>query len=138
MTKTKESSRAEDNERVGMEFFERCATFDWDGARNMMADDFVVTNQLGETFNGDELTERDKWYDAHLKDQTATDAKLQGTDDGFIVEYTVSFIGVNGQRHTMRCCGVFSVREGKLTRYNRYADRVGLAEATEGAPGGVW
>jgi ketosteroid isomerase-like protein len=132
------ASNADERLHIARAYFTTSAQLDWDGARSLMTDDFIVTNVLGQTFTGDEMIARDRWYLDHLRNPVAKDVKILVTDEGFVAEYVVSFIGVNGAEHTMRCCGVFGIRDGKVATYNRYVDRTGLAEATAGVPGGPW
>jgi ketosteroid isomerase-like protein len=54
--------------------------------------------------------------------RTYNDRQIRTFDDGFLAQYSLTVVGLNGAKRTLWACLVGEVRDGKITKLMEYLD----------------
>ena len=90
---------------------------------DIYAPDATVWNNLTGTHQPHaSVAEITKMLQAALPDLRFDDASANAWADGFCVQYTVAATLADGTEVRASACGVASVRDGRITRFQEYVD----------------
>ena len=96
---------------------------DLDGMRRCYAPDMTLWfNVTGQESSGEDTIAAQVEGRALLRRRTYDDRIISTFDDGFVVQYTLTIVHLDGTRRALWACAVATVHDGLIVRLDEYLD----------------